>query len=168
MRSATSGGKPPVATGPQLVGVIRISDLPWSAIACVYWFPVRVLAGDGTVVVDERRGGLGHVEHLGRAVHLHPGPAEVVGEDADAHLGVAARIPRLRPLRVGRHHDAPLGVHPAAHWGELRPPVATCGHVDPLVSGTQEVEELFAGDGVGGGYLDHAAMLTPRVGLLTW
>jgi hypothetical protein len=28
IRSATSGGKPPVATGPQLVGVIRISDLP--------------------------------------------------------------------------------------------------------------------------------------------
>ena len=28
MRSATSGGNPPVATGPQLVGVIRISDLP--------------------------------------------------------------------------------------------------------------------------------------------
>ncbi len=35
MRSATSGGKPPVATGPQLVGVIRISDLPWSAMACL-------------------------------------------------------------------------------------------------------------------------------------
>ena len=36
MCSATSGGKPPVATGPQLVGVIRISDLSWSAIACLY------------------------------------------------------------------------------------------------------------------------------------
>jgi hypothetical protein len=33
---ATSGGKPPVATGPQLVGVIRISDMPWSLIACFY------------------------------------------------------------------------------------------------------------------------------------
>jgi len=36
MRSATSGGKPPVATGPQLVGVIRISDLPCRAMARLY------------------------------------------------------------------------------------------------------------------------------------
>src|SRR5665647_21993 len=93
---------------------------------------------------------------FGGAVDLHPGPAEVVGEDADVHFGVAAGIPRLRPLRVRRHHDAALGINAAAHRGELRPPVPAPGHVDPVVPGTQEVEELFAGDHVGGGDVGHA------------
>src|SRR5664279_4326076 len=118
--------------------------------------PVRMFAGDRTEVVHERLSGFRHVEHLGRAVHLYPGPVEVVGEHADAHLGVAPGVTRLRPPRVRRHHYAALLVHAAAHRGKLWPPVTARGHVDPLVPGTQEVKELVAGDGVDGGDLGHA------------
>src|SRR5664279_1120905 len=100
--------------------------------------PVWMFAGDGTEVVDKRLSGFRHVEHLGRAVHLHPGPVEVVGEHADAHLGVAAGIARLRPPRVRRHHDAALLVHATAHRGKLWPPVTARGHVDPLGRGRRK------------------------------
>src|SRR5665811_695210 len=125
-----------------------------------------MFAGDGTKVVDERLSSFGHVEHLGRAVHLNPGPVEVVGKHADAHLGVAAGIARLRPLRVRRHDDPALRVHAAAHRGKLRSTVTARGHIDPLVPGTQENEELLVGNLVSGGNLGHErdgnARLPPR------
>ena len=78
--SASRAGKPPVATGPHRVGVIRSRLLPWARIACAVLVPVGVLAGDRAEVVDQRLEGVGQVEHLAGAVDLHPGAAEVVGQ----------------------------------------------------------------------------------------
>ena len=44
------------------MGVIRISDFPWSAIACLYSSQPGAHRL-GTEVVDEGLGGFGHVEH---------------------------------------------------------------------------------------------------------
>ncbi len=70
--STTSGGKPPVAIGPQPVIVIRSSDLPWRRHRGPVLVPVGVLAADRAVVLDQRLQRLGQVEHLRLAVDLHP------------------------------------------------------------------------------------------------
>ena len=96
-----------------------------------------------------------------RAVHLHPVPVEVVGENADADLGVAVGVARLRPLRVRRHHDAAFEIHAVTHWGEL----ASRHRVRLLRSpcAGNEVKELLAGDGGGARDLGHARDANPAV-----
>jgi PucR family transcriptional regulator, purine catabolism regulatory protein len=109
--------------------------------------PVRVLAGDGPVVADQRLGRLRHVDHLGVAVHLDPRPAEVVRQEHHADLRVPTRVPGLGPLRVGGHDDPALGVHPAGHRGRLRAPVGPGGDDDGVVAGPDEVEEFIPAHG---------------------
>src|SRR5665647_3110278 len=105
---------------------------------------------------------------FGGAVDLHPGPAEVVGEDADGHFGVAAGIPRLRPLRVRRHHDAALGINAAAHRGELRPPVPAPGHVDPLCRGRRKSRSSSRETVSAVATLGMPEMLVPCANRLAW
>src|SRR5581483_4530535 len=78
--------------------------------------PVRVLPRDRPEVIDQWLHRVGHVDDLGVAVDLHPGPPEVVGQEQDAH--------RRR----------------------LRPAVGTCRHDDGVVPGPDEVEQLVSGD----------------------
>jgi len=90
MRSAASGGNPPVAAEPQFVSMIWISDFPGGASPALP-FPVRVFAGDGAEVFNEGQAASGC-----RAPRLCRTPApsavEVVGENADADLGVRAYV----------------------------------------------------------------------------
>ena len=106
--SARRAGKPPVATGPQRVGVMRSSDLPCSTIARRYSSQSGCSPGDAAEVLHQRLHGVRRVDDLAVAVDLHPRPAEVVGEHEHADPRVAAGVGRLGPLRVGRDDDAAL------------------------------------------------------------
>jgi hypothetical protein len=108
--------------------------------------PVGMLAGYRPEVLDKRLHRLGHVEHLGDAVGLHPGAAEVIGQHDDADLLVTPGVAGLGPLRVGRHHDPPLGIDPAGDRRRLRPPVGSFRDHDRVVPWPDEVEQLISGD----------------------
>ena len=109
--------------------------------------PVRVLAGDRPEVLHQRLDRLGHVEHLGGAVDLHPGPAEVVGQDQHADLLVTPGIAGLGAFRVGRDHDPALGVDAAGDRRRLRMSVRPGGDHDGVVPWPDEVEQFVSRDG---------------------
>ena len=72
-RRPAAPGSRRAASGPQRVGVMRMSDLFCVAHGGAVLVPVGVLlAGDAAEVLDQGVLGLGHVEHLGLAVDLHP------------------------------------------------------------------------------------------------
>jgi hypothetical protein len=125
--STTSGGKPPVAIGPQRSMLTRSSDLPCRVIAARY----------------SSQSGCS-------PLHLHPRAVEVVGEHAHRHGGVAPGVGRLGPLRVGGHHHPPLLVQAAGHRGQLYAPAAAPGDQHGLVPGTEELLEGGTVDAVGG------------------
>ena len=106
--SARRAGKPPVATGPQRVGVIAQQRLALLDHRPAVLVPVGVLARDAAEVLDQRLDRVGRVDDLAVAVDLHPGAAEVVGEHEHADPRVAAGVGRLGPFRVGRDDDAAL------------------------------------------------------------
>src|ERR1700683_3311233 len=109
--------------------------------------PVGMLAGDRPVVVHQRLDRVGQVDHLGRAVDLHPGTAEIIGQDDHADLLVAAGVAGLGPLRVGGDHDPAFGVDPAGHGGCLGLPSGPGGDHDGVMPGPDEVEQLVSRDG---------------------
>ena len=59
------------------------------------------LTGDAAEVVDQTIGRLGHVQHLGVPVDLHPGTVPVIGEDEHRDPGVVLGLTGLRAGRIG-------------------------------------------------------------------
>src|SRR3954453_363485 len=82
--------------------------------------PVRVLAADRPVVVDQGLQRFRQVQHFRLPVDLHPRPVPVVGEHAQRDGRIAPQVGHLRPLRIGGDHDPAGVVDPAGDWGELR------------------------------------------------
>src|ERR1700704_5590286 len=109
-----------------------------------------MLAGDGTVVLDQGFEGPGEVEDLGAAVHLDPRAAEVVREDDDAYPGVAAGVAGLGSPGGGQPHKPAFGVDTAGNRGRLGTAVTFRRDDDGVVAVAHEVKQLLAGDGVGG------------------
>ena len=106
--STTSGGKPPVAIGPQPVIVTRSSDFPCRRHRRPVLVPVGVLAADRPVVLDQRLQRLGQVQHLGLAVDLHPGAVPVRRTARTARPpGPAARWPPSPAADRWRRRSAP-------------------------------------------------------------
>jgi hypothetical protein len=105
-----------------------------------------VLTGDRPEVLHQRLDRLGHVEHLGGPVDLHPGPAKVVGQHQHADLLVTPGIAGLGAFRVRRDHDPALGIDAAGDRRCLRPPVGPGGDHDGVVPGPDEVEQFISRD----------------------
>src|SRR6476661_5247412 len=103
--------------------------------------PVRVLAGDGAVVVDEGLQRLGHVEHLDLAVDLDPGTTEVIRQHHHAGPRVPSRVRGLGALGVGGDDDAALRVHPARDRRELGLTVVAAGDQHHLVPRPDELQQ---------------------------
>ena len=78
--------------------------------------PVGMLARDRTEVVDEWFQCLREVEHLGRAIDLHPCVVPLVGQHQRADRRAAPDVDRLRPLGVRGDDESSLGVDAARHW----------------------------------------------------
>jgi hypothetical protein len=105
-----------------------------------------VLAGDRPEVLHQRLHRLGQVEHLGGAVDLHPGPAEVVGQHHHADLPVTPCVADLSAFRVSRDHDPALGIDAAGDRRRLRPPVGPRRDHDRVVPRGYEVDQLISAD----------------------
>lgn len=105
-----------------------------------------MLAGDRPEVLHQRLHRLGQVEHLGSAVDLHPGPAEVVGQHHHADLPVTPGVAGLGAFRVGRDHDPALGIDAAGDRRRLRPPVGPRRDHDRVVPCGNEVDQLIPAD----------------------
>src|SRR5690606_13596000 len=127
--------------------------------------PVGVLlARGGPEVVHEGLDGLGHVEHLGGAVHLDPGVVELVAQREERRRRAPAQVAHLGPLRVRRHHDPTLRVDAVGDGAELGAAVGTRGHEDAVAARPEEVQQLVPRDGGGGGDRGHGRQGTAGCG----
>src|SRR4051812_28223769 len=121
--------------------------------------PVRVLAADRAVVLDQGLQRLGQIQHLGLAVHLHPRAVPVLGQHAQRDGGVPTDVGDLRPLRIGRDDDPSVAIHPAGQRRHLHAAFASPGHEDRLVARTEELQQGVPVDPVGRRDLRHTGTL---------
>ena len=145
VRSATSGGNPPVETGPHRSIVMRIRHLPCVSHRVTVGAPVGVLTRDPPVVVDERLQRLREVQHLGLTVDLHVLAAPVVGLRAQRDPMVSPCVAGLRPARIRRDDDPAGRIDAARHRRQLGPSVGSSSGQHASVTGAEQRDELRRG-----------------------
>ena len=150
-RSATSAGKPPVAIGLQRSMVMRMSDLSCSCIAARYSSQSGCSPEMPRKYSTRPSSASGMSSTSADPSTCTYSPLQSSDCTTIETRGSTARVVRLGPVGVGRHDDAAVGVDAARDRRELRAAVATRGREQPAVTRAEELEQLGAVDGAGGG-----------------
>jgi N-acetylglucosamine kinase-like BadF-type ATPase len=120
--------------------------------------PVRVLARDPPVVIDQQLHRLGQLHDLGGALDLQPLAEEPVGQHAEPDTRIAPDVPYLVRRLPGADHHVRVVIHPHRHRRELRGPVRLERGEHRVVICGYELKRLLN---------VHALILARRVSLAT-
>lgn len=101
--------------------------------------PVRVLTGDGAVIVDEQVHGIGKPDDLGGAFGLDPVTEESVVHDADGGVRISLQVLGLHGRLAGADDHPALTVDANGHRRQLRKAVGSAGGKHGPVVGAHEL-----------------------------